>query len=73
LIPEAETEKQKPEGHTMTEQNLTADPDDTEGHGMAHGRDDDDTEGHGMAHGRDDDTEGHGMAHGRDEDDTEGH
>ncbi len=31
----------------MTEQNLTADPDDTEGHGMAHGRDDeDDTEGH---------------------------
>jgi hypothetical protein len=46
LIPEAETEKQKPEGHTMTEQNLTADPDDTEGHGMAHGRDEDDTEGH---------------------------
>jgi hypothetical protein len=48
----------------MTEQNLTPDPDDTEGHVVAAKADDaDDTEGHKRY--RDDDTD--------DTDDTEGH
>jgi hypothetical protein len=53
-----------PKGHTMSDQDLTPDLDDTEGH-LRHGRDDeaeDDTEGH-LRHGRDDEAE----------DDTEGH
>jgi hypothetical protein len=53
-----------PKGHTMSDQELTPDLEDTEGHGFKHGRDDeDDTEGHGFKHGRDDEAE----------DDTEGH
>jgi hypothetical protein len=61
-------------GHTMTEQDHTPDPDDTEGHGYKRD-DEDDTEGHGYKRDDEDDTEGHGYKRDDedDEDDTEGH
>jgi hypothetical protein len=52
LTTNADPANQKPKGHTMSDQDLTPDLDDTEGH-LRHGRDDeaaDDTEGH-LRHG----------------------